>query len=174
MLREVRENAWNLSTFLLLLEKLYFKMEFSLSLWACKVWVYPKVEDCSLPYLQRNFILKCWHNLPIFTHVTWRRFGVLVRKFVKISFSRRRLDFQSFRHPKGEVTKSLHDIESVKRKIVLSYIPKDCLALHYYGLHHGLSLFLRPLTANMRSAFEYPVLEQTARGNCDRYTRRDI
>ncbi len=37
--------------------------QFSLSFWACKVCIKSKVEHSSLPYLQRNFILKCCYDL---------------------------------------------------------------------------------------------------------------
>ncbi len=65
VLWKVRENSWNLSTFSLPLEKPNYKNPrcFSQSFWAYKVCINSRVKHSSLPYLQRNFILKCCHDL---------------------------------------------------------------------------------------------------------------
>ncbi len=65
VLRKVRENSWNQSTFSLLPEKLNYKnpRRFLYRLEQTKFVLSLKCNTVSLSYLQRNFILKCCHDL---------------------------------------------------------------------------------------------------------------
>ncbi len=92
VLRKVRENWWNLSTFSLLLEKPKYKnpRRFLYRVKHTKFALIFKESHSSLPYLQRNFILKCCRDLcamwKIMHRVYLQYLSQYVTKFKSVFF----------------------------------------------------------------------------------------
>ncbi len=74
VLWKVRENSLNLCTFSLLLEKPNYKnpRRFLFRFEHTKFVLIIKWNTVSLPYLQRNFILKCCHDLCVMLQIMHR------------------------------------------------------------------------------------------------------